>query len=373
MADGQRRFLRLGKLFLLTILPVGLLAVAAEACATMSISRRGETVVDSATGRGVYTMRIGRWPWSRVAVTPLNSLGYPDEEFPLADSESSCARVVMAGDSFVLGDGVDRDSNFVEIVRRSAPTLADGRCLRFYNLGVRGTTIDRQSEAISATLDRLQPHIVILTQYQNDLTDLTNPGAILDPDRERNRVRRTADSIRVQMAIFNANIIKMLTYQSFALMIRTGASRDLLSRWSVMANPDRAADARKYQETYSGLYGDLVRSLRGRGIAFGVIVIPSKLDVLAKRFPEEAFFLELANRHQVPALRLFPVLDARRRPYAFLTYDGHLNEHGNRLVAAEVSRWLFAQEPAPFPFLRQGTETPASPISKSQTPRRLSR
>ncbi len=364
----NRRLARIAKLSVLTVAPVLILVALAETIATRSTVRRGADTVDPATGRATYTMRIGSWPWSRVSSTPLNSLGYPDDEFPAAGTKAGCIHVVFAGDSFVFGDGVDRDSSFFQIVRRAAARRSAGRCLRMFNIGARGFTIDRENEAIMSTLDRLQPDVVVLAQYQNDLTDLTSAGAILDPNRDRNRAVPSGDSVRVRMKMLDANILRLLTYQSFAFMIRNGIARDLLHHWSVMARPEQAIQARRYQDTYARLYAELVTTLESRDIAFGVIVLPSKLDVLAKRYPEEAFFLELAKRHNVPALRLFPALDEKRRPYAFLMYDGHLNEHGNRLVAAEVSRWLFEGEPAPFSKLRRRDGASRDGRSRSNAP-----
>ena len=161
------------------------------------------------------------------------------------------------------------------------------------------------------------------------------------------------DSIRVTVPIFKVSTVKMLTYHAFAFMIQNGIKRDELRHWSVMANPERQQEAKRYQETYSKLYGDLVAALSSRGIALGVLILPSKLDVLAGRYPEEAFFLGLARQYHVQHLRLYPVFDEHRSPYAYLMYDGHLNEQGNRLVASAVYSWLFDGEPAPFPGLRK--------------------
>lgn len=365
---SRRRFTHVAKLVLFSLAPAIVLIVIAETIATLSIPREGRITADSVTGRRVYTMRVGKWPWSRRTVTPLNSLGLPDEEFPPAASPKTCTHIVFAGDSFVFGDGVDRDSNFVEIIRRQVAGKPNVRCVRVFNLGERGTTIDRQARRILETLDRLQPDIVILGQYQNDLTDLTSPGAVLGPPVPQPGAAR-GGRVNVPVPALNVNILKMLTYRSMAFMIQRGITRDELRRWSVMADSSRSAEATRLQETYTRLYAELATTLAQRRVAFGVIILPSKLDVLAARYPEEAFFVALAQRHGVPNLRMFPILHAQRSPYAFLMYDGHLNPQGNRLVAKAVLGWLFATEPAPFPALRQSAATtPArQPVSSRTT------
>ena len=352
-APPERRLIRNLKLVALSVTPAVLLLILLEVVASVSIARRAHTVPNAAGG-STYTMRIGRWPWSRASVTVLNSLGYPDAEFPAVAQKQGCVHVVLSGDSFVFGDGVDRDSNFVEIVRRRLAADPAPRCVRLFNIGVRGTTIDRQMNEIRKTFERIKPDVVLLVQYQNDLIDLNSPGAILDPNRERNqRLRAGGDSVRVGLRIFRANLVKMLTYQSFAFMIRNDIKRDVLRHWSVIADSTRHAEASRFKQTYDSLYADLVAELRRRRVGFGVLIVPSKPDVLAGRYPEEDFFLELARAHQVPTLRLFPTFDAHRNPYAFLMYDGHLNARGNRLIAEELHQWLFTRSPAPFPELRQ--------------------
>lgn len=351
--SNGRRIGRIIKLTIFSLLPAIVLVVLGEAAATISTGRNGEVVTDSASGQQVYTMRIGGWPWSRKSYTPLNSLGYADAEFPVAGTRKECRHVVIAGDSFVFGDGVDGDSSFVSIVRRRVTGAAGEPCVRIFNIGVRGSTIDKQTDRILQTIDRLQPDLVILGQYQNDLTDLTNPGGFLDPNKDNAALQNSrVDSIRVTLSIMKLNTVRWLSYQAFGFMIANGIQRDELRHWSVLANPDRQAEAKRYQETYASLFGNLVNALRTRGVAFGVMILPSKLDVLAKRYPEETFYLSLAEQHQLPNLRLLPAFDANRKPYAYLMYDGHLNEQGNRLVAQELYHWLFEAEPAPFPVLR---------------------
>jgi len=317
-------------------------------------------------------MRIGGWPWSRTAVTPINTLGFPDEEFPTPDAESACLRIMVVGDSFVLGDGVDGDSNFVAVFERAVAARPGARCIRVFNLGERGTTIPRQARRVREFRALLRPHLVLLGQYQNDLTDLPNREprdrsiAALATDSstvtasrplgEATAVPREYEestTIQQRFQLLNPALVRMLTYHAVAALITSGIHRDELRHWSVIADTTRRDEAARLTAQYAAAYDSLATELARDSIGFGVIILPSKFDLLAGRFPEEDFFLGLAERHGVPALRIFPILDAHRRPYPFLMYDGHLNPRGNRLVADALMEWLFAREPAPFPVLRE--------------------
>ena len=45
-------------------------------------------------------------------MTPLNPLAFPDEEFVSIRPKGNCVHLVFAGDSYVIGDGVDREKSF---------------------------------------------------------------------------------------------------------------------------------------------------------------------------------------------------------------------------------------------------------------------
>ncbi len=349
MTDVRARLIRALKTALIVlVISTGIMLVA-EACATYTIERTARVDHDDA-GQSMYVMRIGKFPWSHRSVTPLNSQGFPDVEFAALPAKGDCRHIVFVGDSFIFGDGVDRDSNFVSLVRRWSEERQPGRCIRVFNLGERGTTINRHAQVIRETLATLQPDVVILGQYQNDLTDLTTPPARADSTVQDARKVSWTD-VRERFGTANLNLVRMLLYHGFGVAIQRAMHYDLLRHWSVMADSSRAPDAERLQQTYAQIYGELIAELRDRGVAVGAIIIPSKFDVLAGRFPEEAFFMQLAQQHHLPVLPLFELLDQQRSPYVFLMYDGHFNEHGNRLVANAVYNWLYQVSPPPFPEL----------------------
>lgn len=350
MRGGRlRKWLKLG---VFAFLPAVVLLIIAETYATFTIDRRVRTEADPQSGQMRYSLRIGRFPWSRQSITPLNSLGFPDVEFTTVPPKGNCLHIVFAGDSFVFGDGVDSDSSFVGLVRSWSALHDTGPCIRVFNLGERGTTIDRQARRIRETTDVLQPDIVILGQYQNDLADLNNPRAADTAHAAPPAAEAVAD-VRDRFASLNLNLVRFLSYHAFSVAIRGNIRYDVLRHWSILADTSNREIGQRLMHLYREEYEALVADLSRRGIAFGAIIIPSKFDVLAGRFPEEEFFVGLAERNAVPWLRVFPTLDAHRSPYTFLMYDGHLNELGNRLIAEAVRDWLYVSSPAPFPVLRR--------------------
>ncbi len=339
------------KLLVFSMLPAVVIVVSAEFLTSGTIHRSWNVAEDPLTGVSAYRMRIGRFPWGRESVTPLNTLGYPDDEFVNILPKGQCTHVVFAGDSYVFGDGVDRSESFPHLVKVWSSQKNPGRCIRFFNLAERGTTIEQQGQHIRKTLDLLDPDIILLGQYQNDLTDLTKPGflAYSVPDSIPGTRRWT---MRDRLRAFRFSTVRYLAYHVFAFAIKRRIKWDVLEQWSLLEQPANQMTAEILKSLYTSLFKDLVDDLRAREIELGVMILPSKFDVMAGRSPEEEFFLSLAAEHNVPALGLLATLDSNRTPYPFLMYDGHASAYGNYLIARAVYHWLFESETEPFPLLR---------------------
>ena len=340
------------RILVFSVMPALLLLVVGEVYASLAIHRDWGVRREPTSGNAYYVMHMGRLPWSHRSVTPLNSSGFPDEEFKTLPSKGDCLHVVLAGDSFVFGDGVDAEESFFGLMKRGN-AVRSGRCVRLFNIAQRATTIEQQAQRIRETLSILKPDVVLLGQYQNDLSDLTKPGFVGHrAPSGRQPSNQWGDRIRKRVPVFKASLLKYLSYHAFRVMVEQDVRYDVLAKWSMFEDPSSARALEELKGTYTRMYDSLVTDLRGQGVQFGVMIFPSKFDILAQRYPEEAFFVELAQRTGVPYFSLFPALDSARTEYPFLMFDGHLNERGNRVVANALERWLFVDDHPPFAALR---------------------
>lgn len=347
------------KLLLFSVAPVLVLLGVAQACAYMTIERTISITTDSLTNQSYYSMKIGQWPWSPQSLTPLNSLGLPDREFSASEPRGECKHVLFAGDSYTFGDAVDATARWTTLIENMTELRLPGRCIRFFNIGVRNTTIDTTIVRIRQVLPLVRPDVVILGQYQNDLTDLANPGspAWVPPGPQRPHDNHWGTRLARSVPGYRISLVRYATYRAFGFMIENDIEYDVLKTWSVLEGEAKAPFAAKLTTIYRDLYGTLVRELADQDIEFATLIFPSKMDLLAKRSPEEAYFANLAREFQVPHLTLLPVLDAHRDPMPYHLYDGHLSEAGNSVVAEAVWKWLFATTPAPVAALGE----PAGP------------
>lgn len=345
------------KLVLFSLVPLVLVLIVAQACAYFATHRTIEMTTDPTTGQTYYSMRIGDWPWSHRSLTPINSLGLPDQEFAGLVPKGQCVHVLLAGDSYTFGDATSAEFRWGNVVQGMTARHFPDRCIRFFNIGVRNTTIDTTIVRIRQVLPLIQPDVVILGQYQNDLTDLANPGSPAWVPYGPGHPYDSHWGERLGRIVpgYNISLFRYLTYNAFAFMIEHNIKYDVLSTWSVLETDSKKQFADRLKGIYHGLYGSLVKEMRDKNIEFAVLIFPSKMDVLAKRSPEGAYFSGLAREYGVPQLQLMPTLDANRRQMPFYLYDGHMNEFGNRVVAEAVWKWLFTSQPAPVAAVRRAS------------------
>ena len=358
------------KLVLFSLLPVIVLVVIGQLYAYLTIERTIVQTTDPVSGQQYYSMRIGLWPWSHKSYTPINSLGLPDQEFVGLVPKGSCIHVLLAGDSYTFGDATSAIYRWGDVLQGMTERRITNRCIRFFNIGVRNSTIDTTIVRIHQVLPLIQPDVVVLSQYQNDLTDLANPGspAWVPAGRGRRYDSHWGERLARVVPGYNLSLERYLTYNAFKFMIEGNIKYDVLSTWSVLETPAKKEWAMKLEGIYHDLYGSLVKDMRSRNIQFVALVFPSKMDVLAKRSPEGEYFTSLAKEFAVPYLSLMPTLEAHRKPMPYHLYDGHMNEYGNAVSADAIWKWLFTSHPAPAPVLQEAAE-----MSMLTTPARVAR
>lgn len=344
------------KLIAFAVTPLIFILLIAQSCAYMTIERTISITTDS-VGQSYYSMKIGKWPWSHKSLTPINSLGLPDQEFTGLVPKGQCVHVLLAGDSYTFGDATSAEFRWGNVLQGMTARRFPDRCIRFFNIGVRNTTIDTTIVRIHQVLPLIQPDVVILSQYQNDLTDLANPGspAWVPYGHGRKYDSHWGERLARVVPGYNVSLLRYLTYNAFAFMIEHRIKYDVLKTWSVLASPDQHEYAVKLEKIYHDLYGSLVKDMKQRNIELAVVIFPSKMDVLAQRAPEAEYFSGLAREFNVPQLAMMPTLDANRRGMPFHLYDGHMNEFGNRVSAEAIFKWLFTSNPAPVAAVRRSS------------------
>lgn len=93
----------------------------------------------------------------------FNSYGFRDDEF----NTSKNFRVAIVGDSFVFGDGVEKNQTFEYLLAQKL--LKQGKDVAVYNLGVSGASPEEYLTVIKEFAPILKPNVTIVSLYlEND-------------------------------------------------------------------------------------------------------------------------------------------------------------------------------------------------------------
>jgi hypothetical protein len=318
----------------------------------------------------------------------FNSVGLRDDEGVLPDSKKSDQkRILVLGDSFVLGFSVQRQDLFVD--------LLDGRWgsqAETVNVGTEGWSTDQAVAWLEDQGNDWQPDVVLLMPYENDLywntrqqymrhpkpryseagergsQGLTDPGPA--PLRDRSALARLFLSKTGSLPRIESNGHRLLAEHGVllenggpdgdAIRRHTSGCFKALARWSqengtpVLICPIPAHSA--VDEAYAqDVFGPLVLGGLGR----------SAWD--ANR-PVD-LFLELAAAEGLATLDARPALSAslEKGEQPYFSIDWHLNPTGNRVLAD-----VLHDELARLAWVPPGTDTtpaigstsPSSPFTK---------
>lgn len=311
-----------------------------------------------------------------------NSLGLRDREHPA--SSSGKQRIMVLGDSFTEGWGVDEIEAYPRVLERLLGNVD------VWNMGVVGYSTDQEFLQLKRWIDRIHPGYVILGFYENDIGDNTRSETPWFPHMAKPRFVVRGDSIVLDNASVESEweretarskslpgraktVLQGLAtarFVDFTLKkIRANRSagtqgrNELLDTW-VELNSYRIAETKRMIDAWR-VTEDLLDRIQDLCAAHGakllIVYIPRLMEVapgLLEREqrnaglsePANAFDLTLpetklaaaAERHAIPLVRMHGlVADRLKSESLYLApIDGHLNANGQAFVARTIAARL---------------------------------
>jgi len=282
----------------------------------------------------------------------INEDGMRDESDHLVPRPSDVTRILLLGDSFTFGQGVDYEQIWPVIFERRL--LENGFKAEVVKAGVQGYDTQQEVLYLEQLFPRYDPDVVILTFLPNDLfTDSAVASDVLD-HVEQNK----------QGQFFRRSLEWLLTFHSVQLAKRLLTSSDylytrlyMLTPWPEYFTLPMSDRLNRRLELTKQLLTRAKRYCQQRGATFLVLSIPQQFQVLAKaheydignmdiNFIDETlsdFAIEQQFRW-IETLELLTESYRRDGEAVFLRVDGHLNEKGNLLVG----NYLFGEHAHQF-------------------------
>ena len=294
----------------------------------------------------------------------VNALGLRDDEMASPAKPAGTTRVVMLGDSFVLGYTVDRQDLFVDQLEHW--WKSEGRPVDVINAGTEGYATDQEVLWLETRGKEFQPDVVLLFPYENDLYLNAKtrydryPKPRFNPNGEAERI--VLQDPGPPPFLDRCAIGKLLG--AFTHRIETFepvAGKKLPLEWVAYFEKD-PTPMPEVKERTRGALASLKRQCSELGAKLLVVPIPNKacVEPAAKKRIERQIgidggwstdhpvdlFMGLCQELGIPAADPRPALRAEvaTAPERHLYYqkDWHLNPEGNgalaRFVHAEVDR-----------------------------------
>ncbi|MFG0317778.1 MAG: hypothetical protein ACF8XB_10930 [Planctomycetota bacterium JB042] len=308
--------------------------------------------------RGEY--RHPEFPGLRVEINDLGLRDGLDERAPAAGERS----VLVLGDSFVFGTGVEVDDTFHERLERRAAELDPERRVRVYGAGVPGYGQVHAETALERLAPRLRPDVVVVAVYEgNDLEDnmklegrRLGKVSSIEEDEAREAAERRTGRARFGLAAFVRGVRRpayWLGASSAVQLVLPGLEERLVRRgWIepfVPANRMVTGMLRKSPPPYVGIGRAHLSIVLGRlrercdalGAAMVVLLIPAAVQADERRFERFVEARPAAARDGFERRRFHDRLAAGLRA------DGHV-------VLDPIDRLEEAARDGDDPYLREG-------------------
>jgi hypothetical protein len=259
----------------------------------------------------------------------MNSHGLRDKEYSLQRPEDK-NRLLVLGDSFGWGFGVEHEQIFTEILEKKHPDW------EIINASVAGYSTDQQLLYLKHRGLRYQPDVVLLLFHPNDVggNNNTEQHGYNKAKFQLTNDRLVLTNHPVPEARFNQRIRQTIvsnTYFFRNLLESSIALRDRLTQPQAMLQPGADNNA-NYALTIRLLLAlhDVIKQNEAQLI---VASVPLNNDVLDKILRAE---LQAAT---IPYLSLDEALSSSAEPVTF-ERDAHWNATGHQIVATTVENFL---------------------------------
>ena len=315
-----------------------------------------------------------------------NSLGLRGEEVDLEKEEGSY-RILMLGDSFTMGKGVEDDETFSVLVQRSLNEHLEVCASDFARIEVINGGVDSYTPLLSylylnSTLINLDPDMVVLNLDNSDLVQESayrgearrdQQGAIVavpgEPAKTHlsARIRTWIDGNMyiTRLVLFYVN--NWLGYTDLSVRgVVTRAHAELLAHTLESDTTDRSAQWNDIFDSIS-MIRDLANE-RSAGFYLSIYpwahqVSPSEWvpgrfvflaeDAVAKKGYDQTI-VQMAKQRKIDTLNFYPAFQSYDRDEAlYFDNDMHFTTHGHELMATEMVNQLLnsdvAKEICPAP------------------------
>lgn len=238
---------------------------------------------------------------------------------PTTWSASDQRRVLILGDSFAFGEGVNIEDRFDTILAETRPGWA------FLNLGVSGYGTDQQAIAARPFLKHLRRgDLVILLSFANDFTDILrrSHSGRAKPWFQLNGDRLLEHPPRIR----SWHILRDKSYLAAVICRRLQATRT-----------PSAEQLTNSMDIYYAIVRELASRLQEKEVA---LIVAHHGDYLGNGVDLSLVYCKLQEDLSIPCLALDEYLGKKFDNPSLFQEDGHWSGRGHRIAADALDAYL---------------------------------
>lgn len=251
----------------------------------------------------------------------VNNVGFRDRDVP---PKSTKYRIVVVGDSFTWGQGVEEKDRFSDLIEQAL-----GSGYEVFNFGRPGNNMPEHLQVLTQALD-VHPDFVLLQLYINDWETASMvrpaPPKLLPASVDRYLETRSI-------------VYDLLRDETISLLENAGVVESYVSYMNQnLRNPDLPNAKLAY-----GQLGEFIDRARAARVGVGVVLFPAP-DALGPRGRDYPFrylhegTARLCGEKHVPFLDLLPLYSTIDDPKTLWVspFDAHPNAMSNHLAADAI-------------------------------------
>ncbi|MCW5872756.1 MAG: hypothetical protein KIS61_36235 [Candidatus Eremiobacteraeota bacterium] len=306
--------------------------VSTELFRSYSIERCGIYLLDP-----LHSIQF-MWP-NRHTRCMVNGYAWSNDtdERGLRNPRDCASDILVFGDSFLYGHGVELADSAVDILRRKYGW-------KVYNMARQGDSIYQQYTLFRLYFDILKPRHLILCPFANDFQDIEQVRSPQEQLQPMEFKPDYVDEVRSAMHSPEARTPRgnwFTTSYAYRLVAMLGRKDKADGGFQPPAN--EAVREERFQRQgyfYALLFQDLVTRARAAGCTVDVVYMDTAENRDAYWSVEQErigkYFAWLCARSRVPFYSTRELLQGH--PEYLLPHDGHLSPLGNQAFAALVAR-----------------------------------
>jgi lysophospholipase L1-like esterase len=304
-----------------------------------------------------YVFAPNQKGWIDDGFLTINSLGFRGRDV-VVPKPIGRFRVVVIGDSVTMGWGVGDDETFSSQLEQLLRKRFPDRDLDVVNTGVGGYDTRQEVTLLKRNVSRLQPDLVLVGFYSNDVPDVLDDTQISAPGGTRIAANNPESGQVLRMnppssSWLNRQLRRSrVVYTLGRLLTRLAGKGEWgMSRFSMELDMLKGAESAELDRAWGTVqtqFSDLHAMATVDGFSVGIVVLPCKEQVLGQ-YPNARYQSRVRTIAQPLGFFVIDPLQSlasdTRKGTLFIPYDrNHPSAAGHRIIAETIFHYLDAHE-----------------------------